>query len=325
MNPSKSDPYSPCRSFLFVINDPDTMDLTPILQTRPTIRYCIWQLEKGSKGTSQIQAYVELTKSERKYAISRLFPTAKIEKRFGTRDEAREYCRKPDVRINGPWEYGIWITGRGLRTDLDLLEQWLRQRKTESEIRDLSFRIWRANIPVIRRYKAVPPSSDNPEYPALTEDPSIELSSSNTRTLTEQGICWDHYSNRQIVIMDDFKIDISLQELLQLCIDPNKHIHINGGFATFLASQILITSNTKLDHCSGLEPEIDQKSLERHVSTRHIFEVVAPDVIRLTTKKYNLHHPQHPVVQESQTFLPLPDILAQLDNQPLKASQTVLG
>jgi hypothetical protein len=41
------------------------------------------------------------------------------EKRRGSRDQARDYCRKEDTRKDGPWEVGQWKAGgAGRRTDL---------------------------------------------------------------------------------------------------------------------------------------------------------------------------------------------------------------
>ena len=48
------------------------------------------------------------------------------EQRRGTRDQARDYCRKVETRVEGPYEFGEWmVTGHGgeKRTrDQELLE-----------------------------------------------------------------------------------------------------------------------------------------------------------------------------------------------------------
>jgi len=44
-----------------------------------------------------------------------------VEGRRGTRDQAREYCRKEESRVDGggPWEYGNFgLGGQGKRSDL---------------------------------------------------------------------------------------------------------------------------------------------------------------------------------------------------------------
>lgn len=51
--------------------------------------------------------------------ICQHYPGAHIEKRQGTTDEAREYCRKTDSRVLGPYEEGSFgREGQGVRSDL---------------------------------------------------------------------------------------------------------------------------------------------------------------------------------------------------------------
>lgn len=201
------------RSYIFVINNPESTDLTPVLQSHQMVRYCIWQLERGEKDTTRIQGYLELTKSVRRAAVLKIFPTAWIEKRTGTRDQARESCRKPGHRIDGPWEYGEWINVNvpGQKTDMELLEQWLCEGKTEAEICDLNFHIWRSNIEIIRRYKALhtPNSKDSSEQSSVpTRDMSVDISPIAPDSVLqidsssiEQDISWDNCSDREIAIM----------------------------------------------------------------------------------------------------------------------------
>lgn len=316
MNPPEEDPNAPCRGFLLVINKPQTTDLTPILHLDSRIRYCIWQLESGENDASLIRAYLELSKSERKSAISRLFPIAWIEKRTGTRDEARESCRRPDNRIDGPWEYGEWIDGRGRKPHSKILKQWLREGKTEEEIRELNLRIWKSNIQVIRAHHALLTLNrdDSEELSIPIGDyPSTEIPSRDRNIASSPNLgWWTNYSNRQIAIMNDFIREIPLSELLQLCNQSKQQLQINGGIAKFFSGQIFITSNTNFDHCSNLEPVVAQKTFEKHVSIRHVFEILDGDIIRVITKKYDRHHPQRPIIEESRIFIPLSGLLSQL-------------
>jgi hypothetical protein len=307
---------------MFTINNPENIDLVPILESHQIVRYCVWQLERGeTRQTLHIQGYVELTRPQRRSAISRLFPTAWIEPRRGSKDQAREYCRKEDSRIEGPWEYGEWINSQGSRTDLETLHQWLQQGKSEEDICTLNFKIWKSNINVIRNYKSLntPHRTDYPELHILTGSPGCGKSRTAENTALdstyyskEPGKWWDNYCNQQIVIMEDFKGDISLTEMLQLCGKAKKQVQIKGGFVTFNSNQIILTSNVEMKDWYPSETQIRLKALERRVSTRHVFENVGENVIRVTSKKYNLHHPQHPVIQESQIFLPLQDVVNHL-------------
>jgi len=76
------------------------------------LKYAVWQLEKGLDSEVQhLQLYVEFIRpkrmSEAKATLG--WGWAHLEPRFGTRDQAREYCRKKDdTHVSGPWEVGYW-------------------------------------------------------------------------------------------------------------------------------------------------------------------------------------------------------------------------
>lgn len=51
----------------------------------------------------------------------KVLPGAHWEPRRGEREDAREYCRKEQSRVRGPWESGDWAAGgQGARTDFQL-------------------------------------------------------------------------------------------------------------------------------------------------------------------------------------------------------------
>ncbi len=73
------------------------------------IGYCIYQIERcPTTSRRHIQGYVELTKSVRLNAVKRLFNNTHmhLEARKGSRDAARDYCKKEDTREDGPYEIG---------------------------------------------------------------------------------------------------------------------------------------------------------------------------------------------------------------------------
>lgn len=71
--------------------------------------YSIFQLESGSQGTVHVQGYVEFQHEVGLKQLKReISPQAHWERRYGTREKARDYCRKPNTRVAGPWEFGSW-------------------------------------------------------------------------------------------------------------------------------------------------------------------------------------------------------------------------
>lgn len=109
------------RTWCFTLNNPAFP--TDELPTHDDERYVVWQRERGANGTVHLQGYAEFTKPLRLGAVKAWLPTAHFETRRGTRDEAREYCRKADTRDDGadagPFERGSFAEGgQGNRSDL---------------------------------------------------------------------------------------------------------------------------------------------------------------------------------------------------------------
>ncbi len=71
------------------------------------IRYAIGQIEVDSKGFYHIQAYTEWKVSLRIGEIAKRW-SGHYEQRNGTRDQARDYCRKKDTRIEELPTIGEW-------------------------------------------------------------------------------------------------------------------------------------------------------------------------------------------------------------------------
>lgn len=102
------------RAWCFTLNNPESNELPPF----DKCRYISWQLEVGDEGTRHLQGYAELTAPARLAAMKKWLPTAHFEPRKGTRDKARDYTRKEESRVEGPWEMGQFITTQGARNDI---------------------------------------------------------------------------------------------------------------------------------------------------------------------------------------------------------------
>lgn len=125
------------RSYVFTLNNPDEFDpdefevdtpgpLGPFLLQIPHFRYCSYQYEIGEACTLHFQGYIEL-KNPSRITPLKVGPLAyaHFEPRRGTADQAREYTRKPEGSIGGPWEVGQRSGGQGQRTDLRKASEFL--------------------------------------------------------------------------------------------------------------------------------------------------------------------------------------------------------
>lgn len=71
-------------------------------------------------GASDIQGYIELKQRRTVTQMKNWLSTAHFGARIGTRVQARDYTRKEESRVDGPWERGQWqAAGQGRRTDLE--------------------------------------------------------------------------------------------------------------------------------------------------------------------------------------------------------------
>lgn len=84
------------------------------------VRYCSWQFERCPQTRHiHIQGYAEFDSPRTFGGMKRWLPSAHFEARMGSRDQAREYTRKEESRVLGPFEHGSWSSGgQGARTDM---------------------------------------------------------------------------------------------------------------------------------------------------------------------------------------------------------------
>lgn len=92
--------------------------------------FLIYQKEKGeTRGTKHYQMYLEVKKTVRFAAIKKYFPTAHIEKRRGSQNQAIAYCQKQDSAIGTPVTFGKPAI-QGAREDLKELRLALDKHDT---------------------------------------------------------------------------------------------------------------------------------------------------------------------------------------------------
>jgi len=134
------------------------LDLKARLEVElPTeIYYIIFQEEEcPTTKKKHLQGYVELRVPHRIPAIRRLLgdPAVHVERRKGNRDQAREYCRKEDSRVSGPWEFGAWrAVTQGARSDLAAIRLLVDAGARSMDIARNDFAVWARNHRAIDAY-----------------------------------------------------------------------------------------------------------------------------------------------------------------------------
>lgn len=128
--------------FTLFLHDEDSFPITALqIWTDPMqLRYAIWQIEECPEThRTHVQGYLELPKTKRFTGIKALFrdQSVHLEERRGSRTQARDYCRKDESRVQGPFEHGTWINGPGERTDLHAVREAIFNGANQNTIDDL--------------------------------------------------------------------------------------------------------------------------------------------------------------------------------------------
>lgn len=217
----------------------------------PEVRYAVWQHEIGENGTPHYQGYLELNRSQRLSWLQALLPGAHFEKRRGTREQARDYARKEDSRIDGPFEIGEWTGGQGTRNDIAAFKARLDAGATDVELWDefpSMFLRYGRMLQSVRTLKQAKRSWKT-EVVVLYGPPGCGKS----RWVAEQApnayykpaneSWWDGYNGQEDVVLDDYKSWLPWSTLLQLLDRYPMQVPVKGGHANFIAKRIFITTN----------------------------------------------------------------------------------
>ena len=123
---------SKTRNFCFTSFNTD-LDLARTYDDNQSrIKYLVYQRESCPESKREhFQGYCELVNPLSYAGIKRLFDDEKmhIEPRKGTAAQARDYCRKEESRVDGPWEFGE-ISQQGKRTDIQAVAESIKEGKT---------------------------------------------------------------------------------------------------------------------------------------------------------------------------------------------------
>lgn len=225
------------------------------------VKYSIHQEEKCPETDRRhLQGYSEFTGPIRIGRFKRLVgDTVHVERRRGSRDQAREYCQKEETRMSGPWEKGEFQkSGQGSRTDLSAVKRALDDGQGEGEIADEFFGAWCRYHKAFRAYKQL-------RLEPRTWKTNFEIhwglpGTGKTRHVYDKyghsavydlprpngGSVWfDGYDAEKhtVLLLDDFYGWVPLHMLLKWTDRYGLRVPIKGGMCQFLFKHVYITSN----------------------------------------------------------------------------------
>jgi len=244
--------------WVFTINNP-VDDQAPAKWA--DIEYAIWQKEKGANGTEHLQGYcVFMQKKRLSWLKKNATPGAHWEGRLGTHEQAKEYSRKQDTRIAGPWETGQEdpkLGSQGKRNDLMALKRKLDSGKTEAEIAqdEESFPTWAKFHKIIPRYRIL--TGKQRDWPVFTQviwgAPGLgktrkarDLAGCDAFWLSRpagQTVWFDGYIGQETIVIDEFYGWISFDLLCRLLDRYPLNVETKGGSTPMTARKVIITSN----------------------------------------------------------------------------------
>ncbi len=253
------------------------------------VRYVIYQREKcPDTGRHHWQGYVEFTTPVRLARARRTIGGAPhCEPRRGSREEAREYCRKLDSRCEGhdPIELGTWITGQGARTDIAAAVDIVRSSPSPAGLQllydthpTIMVKYSRGMANALHHY-AGRVGRDNP--------PSVYVHYGNTGTgktytvydrhslqdvwrapVSTNNIQWfDGYLGHNIALFDDFDgHHPAITVMLQILDRYPVQVPIKGAHTHFVPEIIYITTNIPFEQWYPDATDVHKAALKRRIT-----------------------------------------------------------
>lgn len=225
-------------------------------------RYIIFQLEQCPDTKSiHVQGYIEFKEriGVKNIKLLPLFAHAHLESRKGSREQARDYCKKEDTRFSDEfYEAGTWVTP-GTRTDLIEVKKVIDnfENYNEKYIADNYFKYWLLYSKYFRRYAFLNPRADIPRswatevivyygQPGSGKTRQVFEDSPNIHVMERDNNFWSSYNGEPEVLWDDFDGSwIKRTMFLKLADRYPCKIRQIGGYANWNPKKIYITSNDK--------------------------------------------------------------------------------
>jgi len=220
------------------------------------VRYLVYQREIcPDSNREHWQGYAEFHKPMRVLGAQKELgiPKAHMEKRHGSRDEARDYCMKEESRLWGPYEHGEWKAGgQGKRNDIADVAEMVKEGATDREIAELYPAVYmkmNRGVKELRSALSVPRNwMPNVEvYWGVTGTGKSKLAMEmypNAFVMSDEKGWWDGYDGQEDVVLNDFRPDWwGASFMLNLLDRYPMRVPIKGSSANFVGRNIIITTN----------------------------------------------------------------------------------
>lgn len=228
------------------------------------IKYLCFQTERAPEsGRLHLQAYVQFGHPVRMTGVKKCFGSSvHCEVQRGTVHEAIDYCKKPESRVFGPFEFGVpsnMVEGRA--RDMENALAMARAGASASEIRGAFpnlYRVYRAvdaMVSDVARTRPKVPGVILFIYgPTGCGKTAVVVSACdmlNERLFMKSPdtVWWDLYSGEKVVAVDEFGPEngLSYREINSICGDARSAGQIKGSHVPVTAHILILISNYSLD------------------------------------------------------------------------------
>lgn len=234
------------------------------------VRYAIYG-EEITPTTNRLhwQSYIELDKPTRPAAIKKLYADKgiNISVRRGTREQARDYCKKEKKFT----EHGEWISGQGCRTDLKKLVEDMKSGTKLSDIMLNEPNLYCRYRNGLKDIYSVIQKKNNNKYkpvevivitgPSRTGKTRLALEEA---TFKIQGIdlnWWQDYDGDEVIVIDEYANNQPIDDMLRLLDNYVTRLNVKGGHTYSNFKKIYITTNLKQREFHKKDKEIHREAL----------------------------------------------------------------
>lgn len=248
------------RGWCFTINNPTNEDV--LLFNDLECRYVVFQKEVGDLGTAHLQGYLYYDTKKSLKQMKKIHSRAHWEQQRGTTQQASDYCKKPETRVEGPWERGE-LPVKGKRNDLERalvvfqesgIKRVMEEYPVQAVMYGKRFKELRIDLledrtdrPTVRWYAGV--SGAGKTWTATRAHPTFYIK--------DNSKWWDGYLQQDAIILDEIKVGKDgweFEDLKRLFDMYPYQGQTKGGYVKINSPFIYITSPCEPRHFwSGTE------------------------------------------------------------------------
>ena len=229
------------------------LDVLPTTFNKTVVRYIVYQRELAEETKREhFQGYIEFFDNKRIGGVKGVLGECHLEPRYGSRTEAREYCRKKKTSVDGSqFEWGLWREDNTRKRKLcDMLktDMTLKQLIEESPqdyvryhrgLEKLFARRLEKRARVFRQVEVI-------VYVGKTGSGKTRKATSGTDWFMmpcSEKLWFDGYEGQSTLIIDDFYGNIKYGLFLRILDGHSLQLPVKGGFIWALWNKVIITSN----------------------------------------------------------------------------------